>query len=249
MEAYQNKLNWLLLLSGLFLSACSSTVNIRSVHFAVPYVSPHDFKPRASVAGSIKNRVKLLEDISTNPPVQGSVSLNRDSDMGALLWPLTSLSLDLGLSLTKGTEIYSNGTLLGLKWQFLNHDYGENMWVSTIHAAGSQTQESYRDGESEADTAIKTRQAGISIGYLFTEFVPYISYIYEGHDTKTKVKNSADRFGPYNNSGIYNYVNVGIAKVSRGLSFAVEASSFSAIWDKGETHHYVSTGFRLGYQW
>lgn len=238
-----------LALGLLFLTSCSHTIHLRASHFAVPVVANKTFSPRFDIVGTPTTKVTLVDDITTNPPTRTHIKINDDSaDIAEMLF-VNQLSLDGGMSLLGGTEVFFDGGLLGLRWQFLNHNANINKWVSSIHGAYGGSKLSRSINMDEATTDRKTNQVGLSIGYQNAVFTPYLSYIYEKNETKTDVRNTYGTFGPYEDKGIHQYVAIGIAKTSPGFSIALELNLVDAFWNKTDRQSQLAGAARIGYHW
>lgn len=233
----------------LFLTSCAHSIHIRASHFAVPVVANRTFSPRFDIVGTSTTKVTLVDDMTTNPPTRTHIKINDDSADIAEMFFIHQLSFDGGFSLLGGTEVFFDGGLLGLRWQFLNHNHSTNKWVSSIHGAYGSSKISRNINNDEAATDRITNQAGLSVGYQNANFTPYLSYIYEKNETKTNVRNTYGTFGPFEDKGIHQYLAIGIAKTSLGFSVALELNLIDALWNKVDRQSQLAGGARIGYHW
>lgn len=243
---------YLLVLSLLLLTSCTHTINFRASHFATPVVAEQQWSGHVAGVGSGVTKITVVNDITTNPPLRNSVEINKDTDVADMLG-ISYLSLDASLHIWNGTEIYLDGSLVGLRYQFLNHGKGEGLWVGALQGAFGErsvsTSSTSSGIESKADSKVTTSQAGISLGYKVKQVVPYFSYIYEAHEVSTKVVNGGGSFGPYADKGNHQYYSLGISSHERGFTYAVEYNLIAISWENSESTSQSTVGAKLGYAW
>lgn len=235
-----------------FLSACSHTLKFRASHFAVPVTGENQWDGYAALVGAAVTKVTVIENIETNPPTRNSVKINEDVDAADLVFA-NNIGVDAGLTVWKGIDLFLDNSLVGFRYQFLNHGAGPHNWVASLQGAYGQKDNtsSITSGgsTSEAKSKIITSQAGISLGYKLEHVVPYLSYIYESHDASTDVTNNSGSFGPYKDNGIHQYYSVGITSHERGFLYGVEYSRIQIKWDRSEEKPQDSMGLRFGFAW
>ena len=170
------------------------------------------------MAGTAVTKVTVVKDINTNPPDRSAVEINKDADYGDLVLA-NNIGFDASLTLGKGVEFYLDSNLAGLRWQFLNNGNSNQVWTAAVLGAiGSKdktTSQSDSTSSSEAKSDVDSSQVGLSVGYKFTGFVPYVSYIHETHKVSTTVTNSHGNFGPYEDNGVHDYYSIGISTHSK----------------------------------
>ncbi len=241
-----------LFLLSINIIACTHTLKFRAAHFASPVVSEKQWSGHAALIAASITKVTIINDVETNPPRRDEVLINADLDAGDLLM-LNRLGLDISLSPLKSLELYIQDAYGGLRWQLLNHSAKSDAFVAAIHGAlaskSSSSTTSISGGESKSSSDIRSRQGGISIGYKFKEFVPYLSYIYENHKASTRVDNPNGSFGPYEDSGIHQYYAIGFSTHKVGGHLALEYNRVQILWDRSKISWQDSTGLKLGYAW
>ncbi len=246
------KLSALLIFISAALSACSHSVTLRASHFATPIVADDQWGGQLSLVGTSVTKVTLVNDLTSNPPLRNSILINDDIDIADSLY-INRLSIDGRLTVWSGLEAYIDGALWGLRYQFLNHQGGTNKWVaSALVAAGnrkSETSRSWGSSTAEGESEVKSRQAGLSVGYKFEDVVPYISYIHEKHEAETKVMGTNGNFGPYYDSGIHQYYSIGITSHKKGLAYAAEYSRIYIDWEDGSPTNQDAFGLKIGLAW
>ncbi len=249
MENFEFQLKQLFICGlGLFLNlGCSHIVSIRDSHFAVPFVSEKQWSGHVALVASSNTNVTLINDVNSNPPRRDSLVFNEVS-VGDL-FGVNFLSVDGGLHIWRGIEVYIEGSRLGFKQQFLNHGAGEGKWVGALLGSARDGKISTQDNSSFAETRLLTTQAGISLGYRYTHVVPYFSYIFENHEASTIVKNNFGSFGPYLDLANHQYYALGISSVDQGLKYAAEVGIIAIHWDRPLKTVHSSVGLKLGYAW
>lgn len=247
-----------ILLSGLALSACShQKIDLRTNHFTTPTVADKAWSGHLELVATPQTRVTLTQDASTNPPKRDNVKINEDLAPVDALFPFKNLSLDAGISVSKGLELTLNGSVLGLKYQFLNHGH-ENKWVaSAFLGAGSHSQDTNNstdpnntNGVITTEADIKTMRAALSFGYRHRYLTPYFSLLGEKHEVDSKIKNSHGTFDSLKDKGQHYSASLGISNSRKGLSFAAEYSLLMIDWERAEEKPLQSAlGIRLGLAW
>ena len=244
------------LMPPLFLLAavtgCSHSIKIKGARFAAPTVGEKQWSGFISLSGSADTRITLIENIDGNPPTRNPVRINEDADAGDLLG-LNFLGFEAALSPLKAVEIYLDNSLIGLRWQFLNH--GKGPLVAALqagHVSGSQGTSYEEDsGSSSAESDIDRTQAGISFGYQVNEnIMPYVSYLHENYEVETRVTNSNGNFGPYDDEGQHQFLAIGVMSPRKGVFWAIEYNYILIDWDRAlddETQNAV--GIRIGGAW
>ncbi|WP_374029114.1 hypothetical protein [Bdellovibrio bacteriovorus] len=241
----------ILLLSVVVLSGCGHTINFRASHFAVPMTGEEQWSGHVAPVVASATKVNVINDITSNPPLRSEVRINEDITAGDLIY-VTNIGLDASVNVLKGTDIILDNSLLGLRFQFLNHGVKENAWVAALHGAIGKRNVSTSETSgttSDADSDVSSTQAGISLGYKYAFFVPYLSYIYESHDVSTKVTNSHGSFGPYDDKGVHQYYSLGVTTHGKGLRFAVEYNYINIKWDNSDNKSQNTLGLKVGFAW
>lgn len=236
----------------LFLSACSHTLKFRASHFAIPVTGENQWDGYAAAVGATVTKATIVENMEANPPTRNSVRINEDVDAADLVL-VNNIGFDAGLTIWKSTDLYLDNSLLGFRYQFLNHGASPRNWVATLQGAYGQkdntTSITSGGSTSEAKSKIITSQVGISLGYKLDHFVPYFSYIYEFHDASTDVTNPSGSFGPYKDNGIHQYYSAGITSLGKGLFYGAEYSRIQIKWDRSTEKPQDAMGLRIGFAW
>ena len=234
------------------LSSCSHTINFRASHFAVPITGENQWDGHVAIVGSSVTKVTVVNDTSANPPRRDSILINSDVDAGDLV-AANNVGVDLSLSVLKSLDVYLDNSLLGLRWQFLNHSAKSDVWVASVQGAygtkSTSTSTTYGNDSADSDSDVKTQQVGASVGYKLARVVPYISYIHETHDVSTKVNNNHGDFGPYSDKGTHAYTTVGVSSHGKGLVYAVEYNFITIDWDRSKRDYQNAVGIKLGFAW
>ncbi|WP_291516392.1 hypothetical protein [Bdellovibrio sp. ArHS] len=237
------------LFGSLFLlNGCSHSLRFRASHFAVPVTGEQPWNGHIAVAGTPTTKVTVVDNISSNPPDRSEVKINDALDVTEVLL-VGYVGVDASLSVLRSVDVFVDSNLFGLRWQFLNHDAKADAWVSAVHASYGEMKSTTSNNADEAVSKIKTSQGGLSVGYKFAAFVPYVSYIYETHDVSTEVTNSLGAFGPYDDKGTHQYVSVGLSSYRRGLMGAIEYSLIDINWDRAKNEKQNSVAAKLGFAW
>lgn len=244
-----NKL--LLFVSCVLMTACSShSIKLKGTHFASPVTSDKLWSGKATLSASSNTEVTLVRNITTTPPTLGTITFNDDVNELGLSNPL---SLEASLGLLAGTEIFLDGTLLGLRWQFLNHGEQTDVWVASLQGATGSSEHSKSEDNGttnpKATTKLNTKQVGGSIGYKFPEVVLYASYISENHSAKTSVTNNGTTYGDYEDKGNHHYYSVGVSSFKRGFTFGLEYSHILLGWGRSDKGSQDAVGGRIGFVW
>jgi hypothetical protein len=224
------------------LSFCScATVYIPANHLMTPVVQEKQWSGEVNGLSPSMSAITVINDITTNPPTRTGVRVE----------PLTSLipTINLHLTLFPHLEfVAENDYLFGLKWQFLGSS--ESPWAAATQVAtGTRTdQNSSNTTSSRSSSNTRSTEAGLSFGYQAEFIMPYMSLIYEDHQTATLVQNPGGSFS-YTDHGVHRNASLGLAKTSLGFSAAVEISYVEASWDRGTLTSQTSAGFSFGYRW
>lgn len=222
-----------------------------------PTVSDKVWSGHLEVVTTPQTRITLTEDPSSNPPKRNNVRINEDLDFIDVLFPFQLLSLDAGLSIIKGLEVSLNGSVLGLKYQFLNHAK-ETSWVAAAFlGAGSHSQDKNNsndplntNGVVTTEANIKTARAGLSLGYRYSNLTPYFSIVGERHEVESKITNAHGVFENLKDQGHHYSASLGISTSKKGLSAAIEYSLLRIDWERAEEKPLQSAlGIRLGVAW
>lgn len=242
----------LLLGLGSLLVSCTHTINFRANHFATPVTADQQWSGHASGVASGETKVTLVNDVTTTPPTRTNVAINQNFEVVDMMG-FNNISADVRLNVWEGFEAFLDGSLLGLRFQFLNHGAKDNVWVAALHGAfADRTESTSKTSSGVASTAsskISTTQAGLSLGYKFTDVVPYVSYINENHSVVTNVVNGTTNYGPYNDKGVHDYTSVGLTSFKAGFHYAFEYSMINILWDRGEKAYQNAVGFKMGFAW
>ncbi|MCB9073053.1 MAG: hypothetical protein H6623_05495 [Bdellovibrionaceae bacterium] len=237
-----------------FTTGCSHSISIKGSRFFAPVTANEQWGGFATLSAGGDTRVTLVNDITANPPTRSSVLINQDVDAGDI-FGINYLGIEAGLSVVKSLEVYLDNSLLGLRWQFLNHG-AEEGWVAAIEAGyASSSQGRSFDVESgnssSATSKVARAQGGLSLGYKVNEhFLPYLSYIYESYDVKTDVTNSYGSFGPYTDKGHHNLVSFGIMRPGPGIILALEYTHIFINWTGApKSANQDAIGARFGFGW
>jgi hypothetical protein len=246
--------NIFLISALMMLSACSHTINFRANHFAAPIVGDDQWSGHAAAAGTSTTNVTVINNYTSNPPVRTSVEVNKDIDAGDVLM-VNNIGFDASLSIVKSLELYMDSSLLGVRWQFLNHASQGDAWVAAIQGAyGTKDKTSSESDANSTVTAsakseVKSTQVGASVGYKTSGVVPYVSYIHETHDVKTTVTNSGITFGPYDDHGVHDYFSLGLTTSGKGFKAAIEYSMININWDRADKAYQNAVGGKIGIAW
>ncbi|WP_415061853.1 hypothetical protein [Bdellovibrio sp.] len=234
----------------ILLSACSHTINFRASHFAAPVVSEKQWGGHVALVGTAVTKVTVVNDITSNPPSRNTLTINEDVDAADLLL-VRNIGLDASLSLYRGLDLYLDNSLLGVRFQFLNHGAGPNNWVASLLGSyGERETSTTQDPGGTAKSKVISSQAGISLGYTLEYIVPYFSYIHEAHEVTTDVTNNSGNFGPYKDKGTHQYYSIGIASHGKGLVYGVEYSRLNISWDRSsKAEPQDALGMKLGFAW
>lgn len=222
-----------------------------------PTVPDEIWSGHLELVATPQSRITLTEDSSTSPPKRDNVKINEDLDFVDVIFPYKNLSLDAGLSVAKGLEIALNGSVFGLKYQFLNHGQ-ENKWVASgFIGAGGHSQDSNRtsdpnntNGVITTEAEIKTLRIALSLGYRYRYLTPYLSLLSEKHEVDSKITNSHGIFENLKDKGQHHAASIGVSTSKRGLSFAAEYSLLMIDWERAEEKPVQSAfGVRMGASW
>jgi hypothetical protein len=235
-------------LTAVCLCSCSHNLKFANNHFAVPVTSENQWGGHMSAAGTGIINVTVIDNISTNPPSRAKVSIDEHIDASDAFF-LNNIGLSAALSPLKSLDIFYDASVFGLRWQFLNHDPGVDQWVASVQAGYGSRSQGTESNVDKADSDIKTKQVGASVGYRLENVVPYLAYVHEVHDVSTKVTNGSGAFGPYDDHGVHSSLALGVTSVHRGLQFTVELSGTSIKWDRAEEAGHGSFGGTIGYAW
>lgn len=259
--ANQHKSRMVMKIFGVFfalfaLSACSHTIKFRASHFAIPITSEKQWGGQVAISGSSVTKVSLVNDYTTNPPTRTDVGINRDSDLDVdetfFAGAFSAVGLDANLSILNSLDLYSESSLIGLRWQFLNHGSTSETVVAAIQAgvASREESESITSGgnTSTAKSKIRTNQLGISVGYQYANVVPYISYVREKHEVTTDITNTGGNF-EYKDEGTHQYLAVGLTKRLKALTYAIEYTRVLAKWERSEEKSQGALAARIGIAW
>lgn len=237
------------------LSACTHTIKFRASHFAVPITGERQWNGKAAIVGSSVTKVTLVNDITTNPPVRNTIRINDNLDVEDVAFAgiFDAVGFDASLSIINSVDAYLDNTLLGLRWQFLNHGNNSDAWVASIQGAmgNRDSTDSYSSSgnEASAKSKIKTTQAGLSLGHKFGTVAPYISYIHENHSVSTSVDNNSGSYN-YDDSGVHTYYSLGVTSTApTGFTFAVEYSHILIDWDRADLAKQDALAARVGFAW
>lgn len=240
------------LIVAIFFSSCSHTLDFRASHFAVPITADKQWDGHIALVGSSVTKITVVNDMSANPPVRRDVKINEDVEIGDFLY-FNNLGLDFSLSVLNGLDFYTDNALLGLRYQFLNHNSAPQNWVAAVQIAGGSKSDTTTDeasgSRSSATSDIKTLQGGVSFGYKLEKFVPYFSYLREAHKVSTKVSNNHGSFGDYQDKGKHQYYSIGLASHGKGFVWALEYSYINIKWDRSDRESQSAYAAKLGYAW
>jgi len=246
---------WLALAGGsIFTVGCSHSIKIKGPRFIAPITAKEKWGGFVTVSVGADTRVTLVDNIESNPPTRGPVRINQDADAGDW-FGLNYLGIEAGLQVFKAVEVYADNSVLGLRWQFLNHGGPDGSWVATVQAGGSGGSQgtNYEDelGASSASSEITKFQIRASVGYQVSEkFLPYASFLYESYDVTTVVTNPFGRFADFSDAGNHQFLALGVMRPTPGFLWAVEITSILIDWDRApEKEFQGSMGVRLGKSW
>lgn len=246
------KNNFLFCISFLGLCSCSHNLKFANNHFVVPVTAENSWNGHISAAATGVTNVTVINDITTNPPVRNKVLINEEVNASDALF-LNNFGVNGSLSLLPSLEAYVSMGTWGLRWQFLNHGMTRDQWVAAVQVGyGSKEQSTNISGNSGYDTAkseIKTKEAGISVGYRMLDIVPYGSYVYNAHDVKTTVEDAGASFGPYDDHGVHQSISLGLTSYRRGIDYGAEVSMTQIEWDRSDVSGQLSLGGKIGYAW
>ncbi len=239
----------LLLLSSV---SCTHTIDFRTSHFASPVVGDEQWSGHLAAVGSGVTKITVVNDIETNPPTRSALEVNKDVNVADLIGA-SNVSADFSLNVWREFDIFLDGSLAGIRYQFLNHGKQDRVWVGALHGAFAQrttSTSSTKSGiESKAESKVTTSQAGISLGYKFAAVVPYFSYILESHEVSTNVTNGGGKFGPFEDKGTHYNYSIGLSSHHRGISYAIEYNMIEISWDRAERAYQNSAGAKIGFAW
>lgn len=238
------------------LSACSHTIKFRASHFVIPITSEKQWGGQVAVSGSSVTKVTLVNDYTTNPPTRTNVGINRDDDLDVddtfFGGAFSAVGLDANLSVLNSLDVYLESSLVGLRWQFLNHGSSSETVVAAIQAgmANREESESITSGgnTATAKSKIRTNQLGISVGYQYPAVVPYISYIEEKHEVTTDITNTGGNFS-YKDNGTHKYIALGLTKRLKDLTYAIEYTKVLIDWDRSQNEDQGALAARIGFAW
>ncbi len=242
---------------------CTHTISLRDSHYATPIASQNQWGGHFAATFNGKTNITLVQDTASNPPIRGTIGVNSNVTVTDLLF-LSNIGADLALSPYSGLDLIWESPLFGVRWQFLNHKAQDHQWVGALHGAygnytASSSSSDSTNGTIKSESNIVTAYAGVSLGYkVSSQLIPYYSYIYEVHDTNSKVTNQHGTFpssGTYEDHGIHTIHSVGFTTEGPGLIFTTEYSMIYILWAQGAiksptTESYQNTlGFKIGYGW
>lgn len=244
---------YLLVISLGLLCSCSHNLKFPANHFAVPVTAETQWGGHVAVGASGTTTITVVDDITSNPPNRNKVYINERTDLEDSLY-VTRIMLDGALSVLPSLELYADGGVYGLRWQFLNHDPDEHQWVAAVQAGAGGTRQSRSVtssfGSGEASSDIQSKQAALSVGYtLPSGSVPYVSYLYQVNDVTTKVTNSFGSFPDYHDRGVHQSLALGITSYGRGLHFTIEYAFLDLAWDRAARTGQSSLGGNIGFAW
>lgn len=240
-------------LSCLLLSSCSHSIKFANNHFAVPVTSENTGSGHISAAATGVTEVKVLNDMTSNPPRRERVIINEGVD-GKVPLLLNSLGVNGSLGIIPSLEVLYNAGTWGLRWQFLNHGVTPDQWVAAFQVGyGTNEQSSSVSGSTGTDSAkseVKSRQAALSVGYRFAELVPYMSYVLNAHEVKTQVQDAGGlSFGPYEDKGDHQSISWGVTSYKKGVDYGFEATLTKIDWQRSVEMGQFSVGGKIGYAW
>lgn len=238
---------YLIAAAALLFSACSHTIDLRSAHFLTPMTSNEQWGGSLAVSASQPTKVTLVDNITANPPTRTGVKINEDVDPGDVLL-FNYIGLDLRLAVLPGVEAVLDNHTFGLKWQFLNHQKDDAVLASVLAAYGTRDDET-TSGSAESKTRLATYRGGLSVGYGFKGWAPYVSYVYDEYKARTEVQNSSGSFGPYEDTGKHHNYSVGLSTRGPGLNAALEYNYLVMRWNDGGEAYQDSVGVLLGVEW
>lgn len=238
------------------LSACSHTIKFRASHFAIPITSEKQWGGQAAISGSSVTKVSVVNDYTTNPPLRTDIGINRDSDLNVddtfFAGAFSAIGLDANLSVLNSLDVYLESSLIGLRWQFLNHGSTSETVVAAIQGgiANREESESITSGgnTASAKSKIRTNQLGISVGYQYANVVPYISYVQEKHEVTTDITNTGGNF-EYKDNGTHKYIALGLTKRLKDLTYAIEYTKVLIDWDRADSTTQGALAARIGFAW
>jgi len=244
--------NTLLVLSAILLSSCNHTINLRANHFATPIVGENVWSGHFAGVATSSTSITVVNDITSNPPNRSSLVINKDIN-AADLFLINNIGVDVSLSVIKSLEVYVESSVLGLRWQILNHGAATDVWTMAIQGGIGSSVKATSEGSNVVSTAsskVTSNQAGVSIGYKSSTVVPYISYVHDTYDVATSVTNGNGSFGPYTDKGTHDTYSVGLTTHGKGFRGAIEYSMINIDWDRATQKNYQNAiGGKLGYAW
>ncbi len=235
-------------------TSCAHVIEFRSSHFLTPTVSDQQWGGSFSLSAATPSKVRVVDNISGNPPVVGNVVVNDDITISDALL-LGKLGMDFNLSLFPSLEAYLTGSTYGLKWQFMNHAKYDHNWVGSLMVGlgGRSISDSIEQSgqpEEKVTSKVSTQKVGLSLGYAKSKsFTPYVSYVHEQHKVKTEVDNSHGHFGPYENEGQHDYATIGLSTKYDGILAAIEYNFIFLDWKDAEYKKHNTIGLLFGIQW
>lgn len=235
-------------------SACTHTIKFRTSHFALPITAEHQWGGQVAASSSSVTAVTLVNDFTSNPPTRTKVRVNEDADAEDVffLGIFSSVGLHGNLAVLNSLDVFIENSILGLRWQFLNHGSTSETWVAALQGGvGNRSESESIEGGgniSSVSSKIRTTQAGISIGYQYAQVVPYISYIQEKHEVTTDIDNQGGTFN-YEDNGTHQHISLGITKKPKDLTYAFELTHTLINWDRGTPTTQNGLAAKLGFAW
>lgn len=240
---------------ALLLCSCSHNLKFSTNHFAVPVTAETQWGGHASIGASGTTTVAVIGDITSNPPERDKVYINQPTSyiLNDDIYTVR-VGLDAALSVFPSVEIYADNGIYGVRWQFLNHGPTPDQWVAAVQAGLGKNDQgrsvTWNTSTAEAKSEIESKQFAISVGYkLPVGSVPYVSYIYQVNDVKTKVTNGNTTYPDYHDRGVHQSAAIGMASYHRGLSFAVEYAMLDLDWERADRATQTSLGGNIGWAW
>lgn len=245
-----------LLLSTVYLAACSHTVDFRSSRFAVPHVKENQWQGSVTFGVADSTKITLISDRESNPPGR-TISVNQDVSYESLietLFTFDKYGILFDITLFPQVEFFGDDQgLYGLRWQFLGNGSATNVFVASLQGGiGSFTESTGSELDATPDLAksdISTTETGLSVGYKWDKAIGYVSYLQDKHTAKSTVTNTHGTFGSYTDKGNHNIISVGISSHSSAFMFGVEYNLLDIAWNGLPSEKQESFGFRAGYSW
>lgn len=248
---------FLLIIAPLAFGACSHSISFRGNHFVTPTVSKGKWGGNFSLAGFQTAPLQVADNIYSSSP-DGTPIPGADGSTGSNFittgFGLNNIGFNGELTPFEHLSVYMDGTVFGLKWQFIKASPA-SQWVAAAQLGfasnSEESNETWISNSATISSQMERTQAALSLGYEFNSVIPYLSAVYEGAKVKTDLTNNFGVWN-FNASGTNMYYSVGLYTSERwilkNLRLGAEYSLVQMQW-QGKSHNQSSIGGTVGVAW